>query len=207
MGRPRALSGKEGWLRKERRCTQQREWVHNRRKAAVASISAASSASGSLAKEEHIARMESLNREPNQRCKGRWWANATDDDRATEAKHKREAQRRLHSTPAKQFLGTTARFWREFVENPFDRPTLVPWRRIHDRRPAENNPVKFRVENSWGDDSGDKGYIIMTQEWFREFVFEVIVDKKFASPEVLAVNEKEPKVLPAWDPMGALARC
>ncbi|CAN7985454.1 unnamed protein product, partial [Ixodes hexagonus] len=72
---------------------------------------------------------------------------------------------------------------------------------------AENNPVKFRVENSWGDESGEKGYLVMTQEWFREFMFEVVVDKKFVSPDVLAVNEKEPKVLPAWDPMGSLAGC
>lgn len=72
---------------------------------------------------------------------------------------------------------------------------------------AENNPVKFRVENSWGDESGEKGYFVMTQEWFREFMFEVVVDKKFVSPDVLAVNEKEPKVLPAWDPMGSLAGC
>ncbi|KAG0436335.1 hypothetical protein HPB47_018007 [Ixodes persulcatus] len=60
MGRLHALSGKEDWLRKERRRTQQREWVRNRRKAAVASTSTASSASDSLAKEEHIARLKSL---------------------------------------------------------------------------------------------------------------------------------------------------
>ncbi|KAG0423818.1 hypothetical protein HPB47_000428 [Ixodes persulcatus] len=97
----------------------QREWVHNRRKAAVASTSTVSSASYSLAKEEHIARLESLRREQNQQCKGRRRANATDYDRATEAKHKREARRRLHSTPAEQFLGATARFHREFVDYPF----------------------------------------------------------------------------------------
>ncbi|KAM7300288.1 hypothetical protein ISCGN_020852, partial [Ixodes scapularis] len=43
----------------------------------------------------------------------------TTTDRATEAKRKREARRRLHSTPAEQFSGATARFRREFVENPF----------------------------------------------------------------------------------------
>ncbi|KAM7285165.1 hypothetical protein ISCGN_032125 [Ixodes scapularis] len=73
----------------------------------------------SLAKEEHIARLESCRREQNQRCKGRRRANATDDDRATEAKRKRKARRRQHSTPAEQFPGATARFRREFVENPF----------------------------------------------------------------------------------------
>ena len=38
------------------------------------------------------------------------------------------------------------------------------------------------------------------------FVFEIVVDKKFCSQEVLDVFKLEPKVLPAWDPMGALAR-
>ncbi|KAG0435659.1 hypothetical protein HPB47_018373 [Ixodes persulcatus] len=68
----------------------------------------------SLAKEEHIALLESRRREQNQRCKRRRRANATDDDRATEAKRKREALRRLHSTPAKQFPGATVMFRREF---------------------------------------------------------------------------------------------
>ncbi|KAG0423015.1 hypothetical protein HPB47_001191, partial [Ixodes persulcatus] len=73
----------------------------------------------SLAKEEHIARLESLRREQNQRCKGRRQFNATDNNRATEAKRKREARRRLHSTLAEQFPGATARFRREFVDYPF----------------------------------------------------------------------------------------
>ncbi|KAM7290853.1 hypothetical protein ISCGN_027440 [Ixodes scapularis] len=95
-------------------------WIAlNRRKAAVASTSTASSASDSLAKEEHIARLENRRREQNQPCKGRRWANATHDDRATEAKRKREARRRLHSTPAEQFPSATAMFRSEFVDYPF----------------------------------------------------------------------------------------
>lgn len=49
------------------------------------------------------------------------------------------------------------------------------------------------------------GYLIMTDEWFSEYVYEVVVDKKYLSEEVLAVMQQDPKVLPAWDPMGALA--
>ncbi|XP_042876723.1 bleomycin hydrolase-like isoform X2 [Penaeus japonicus] len=64
---------------------------------------------------------------------------------------------------------------------------------------------KWRVENSWGEDRGEKGYLIMTAEWFREFVFEIVVDKKFVPEDVLSVYSQEPIVLPAWDPMGALA--
>ena len=46
----------------------------------------------------------------------------------------------------------------------------------------------------------------MTNEWFKEFVFEIVVDKSYCSPEVLEVFKQEPIVLPAWDPMGSLAR-
>lgn len=49
------------------------------------------------------------------------------------------------------------------------------------------------------------GYLIMTDDWFSEYVYEVVVDKKFLPAEVLEVMHQEPIVLPAWDPMGALA--
>lgn len=64
---------------------------------------------------------------------------------------------------------------------------------------------KFRVENSWGEDRGEKGYLIMTKDWFKEFMFEVVVDKKYVPESVLEVFKQEPIVLPAWDPMGTLA--
>lgn len=67
------------------------------------------------------------------------------------------------------------------------------------------DPVKLRVENSWGEDRGDKGYLVMTSEWFKEFGFEVVIDKKYVPAEVLQVFDMEPVVLPAWDPMGTLA--
>lgn len=66
-------------------------------------------------------------------------------------------------------------------------------------------PLKFRVENSWGDDRGEKGYLLMTSEWFDEFVFEIVVDKSRVSQEVLDVFNQKPVILPAWDPMGTLA--
>lgn len=67
-------------------------------------------------------------------------------------------------------------------------------------------PIKWLVENSWGTEIGDKGYMVMTDRWFDEYLYEVMVSKKMLSPELLEVLDTEPVVLPPWDPMGALAR-
>ena len=70
---------------------------------------------------------------------------------------------------------------------------------------VEETTVRWRVENSWGVDSGDKGYLVMADAWFDEFVYQAVVDPRFVSKEVSDVLDAEPKVLPLWDPMGALA--
>ncbi|XP_030847879.1 bleomycin hydrolase-like [Strongylocentrotus purpuratus] len=70
---------------------------------------------------------------------------------------------------------------------------------------TETKTTKWRVENSWGEDVGEKGYLVMADDWFSEFVYEVVVDKSYVPAEVLAVLTKEPVVLPPWDPMGSLA--
>lgn len=70
----------------------------------------------------------------------------------------------------------------------------------------DERPLKWRVENSWGTEHADKGYLAMTDAWFDEFVYEVVVSRKRLSPQLLAAIEVDPIVLPPWDPMGALAR-
>ncbi|XP_046739679.1 bleomycin hydrolase isoform X2 [Diprion similis] len=71
----------------------------------------------------------------------------------------------------------------------------------------ENGKIKkFRVENSWGEERGEKGYHVLSADWFSEFVFEIVVDKKYVPDDVMAVFRQEPTVLPAWDPMGTLAQ-
>ena len=68
-----------------------------------------------------------------------------------------------------------------------------------------NKPQKWRVENSWGDKNGDKGYYLMSDNWFDEYNYEVVVDKKYLTSKILSIFDLEPKKLDPWDPMGALA--
>jgi bleomycin hydrolase len=65
--------------------------------------------------------------------------------------------------------------------------------------------LKWRVENSWGDKIGDKGFLVMSDAWFDAYMYEIVVDKRFVPEALLPILETDPVVLPPWDPMGALA--
>ncbi len=66
-------------------------------------------------------------------------------------------------------------------------------------------PVRWCVENSWGEDRGVEGMYFMTDERFDQYMYQVVVNKKYLSDEIVAAYESEPVVLDPWDPMGALA--
>ena len=67
----------------------------------------------------------------------------------------------------------------------------------------EGNPTKWMVENSWGPQAGWQGNLIMTDEWFEEYMFRVVVNKKYIPAETLKLLEQKPVMLPSWDPMFA----
>ena len=65
----------------------------------------------------------------------------------------------------------------------------------------DGKPQKWMVENSWGASSGYKGHLIMTDEWFDEYMFRLVVEKRFVPADVMAMLAQKPVLLPAWDPM------
>lgn len=67
----------------------------------------------------------------------------------------------------------------------------------------KGNASKWLLENSWGESSGFKGHLIMTDEWFDEYMFRVVVNKKYIDKDILDILETEPTLLPPWDPMFA----
>ena len=65
----------------------------------------------------------------------------------------------------------------------------------------DGQPQKWMVENSWGATSGYQGNIIMTDAWFNEYMFRLVVEKQFVPADVMKMLEQQPIMLPAWDPM------
>jgi bleomycin hydrolase len=70
---------------------------------------------------------------------------------------------------------------------------------------VDGTPRRWRVENSWGEENGQKGFYLMNDSWFDEYLFEIAARKSYLPASLRAALEEEPIVLPAWDPMGSLA--
>ena len=68
-----------------------------------------------------------------------------------------------------------------------------------------SKPSRWKIENSWGDKTGEKGYYVMDDDWFNDFVYQVVIDKKYLSKELLSDYNKKPIELEPWDPYGSLA--
>lgn len=66
----------------------------------------------------------------------------------------------------------------------------------------KDKPKKWMVENSWGSGAND-GHLIMTDKWFDEYMFRLVVDKKYLTPKASKVLTQQPTLLPPWDPMFA----
>ena len=66
-------------------------------------------------------------------------------------------------------------------------------------------PDKWKIENSWSDEHGNKGYYLMNAEWFEQFVYQAVINKKYLTEEQLKEASSEPLHLNPWDPMGTLA--
>ncbi len=66
-------------------------------------------------------------------------------------------------------------------------------------------PNRWKIENSWGDKNGKKGYFVMSDKWFDEYNFQIVVNKKYLSDELIKAWDLEAIVLKPWDPMGSLA--
>jgi len=61
--------------------------------------------------------------------------------------------------------------------------------------------VKWKVENSWGSEKGNKGYWAMYDNWFDKYVYVVIVNKNLVDKDDLKILKKKAKRIPAWDPL------
>ena len=67
----------------------------------------------------------------------------------------------------------------------------------------DGKPLKWMVENSWGPNYGWQGNLIMTNDWFNEYMFRVVLEEKYIPANIRAMMDQKPVMLPAWDPMFA----
>lgn len=70
---------------------------------------------------------------------------------------------------------------------------------------VNDSPTKWKIENSWGDKSGDKGYYLASSSWFDQFAYQAVVHKKYLTPEAISALDTDVIHLKPWDPMGTLA--
>lgn len=70
---------------------------------------------------------------------------------------------------------------------------------------VDGKPVRWKIQNSWGDERGEKGYYMMDDQWFDNFVYQAVVKKSLLPASLVKALDDAPIVLDPWDPMGTLA--
>ena len=70
---------------------------------------------------------------------------------------------------------------------------------------SEGKPNRWKIENSWGDTNGLKGYYLASDTWFDQYVYQAVIHSKYLSKEQLSAFQAKPTILKPWDPMGSLA--
>ena len=64
---------------------------------------------------------------------------------------------------------------------------------------VNGQPNRWKIENSWGDKNGDQGYFVMSQDWFEQYTYEAVINKKYLTDEIKEIAQQKPIQLPAWD--------
>ena len=68
----------------------------------------------------------------------------------------------------------------------------------------KNKIIKYMVENSWGKESGKNGYLIMSDRYFDEYAYMIVVNKKYVPNTIKDIRKKKPIILKPWEPFGNL---